>query len=180
MLQGSPVPFPNNGYQSAGKITQNRLKRYTWYRSDPTWILSTPVSNKLTNCCLVCRGRLDRFDSGGRRLLNTSRWGWSWGSITIKKWKFFRASSVLLNKGWGDCYSVLVEKLKFILGQARFWRWNLSRICVRALDMTSRSYFGKMNSTLGSVVPLAMFFIYAVVKCSGQAIFIFLFCQGFR
>ena len=24
--------------------------------------------------------------------------------------------------------------------------------------MTSRSYFGKMNSTLGSVVPLAMFF----------------------
>ena len=24
-------------------------------------------------------------------------------------------------------------------------------------DMTSRSYFGKMNSTLGSVVPLAMF-----------------------
>ena len=75
-------------YQSAGKITQNRLKRYTGYRSDPTWILSTPVSNKLTNCCLVCRGRLDRFDSGGRRLLNTSRWGWSWGSITIKKWKF--------------------------------------------------------------------------------------------
>ena len=26
--------------------------------------------------------------------------------------------------------------------------------------MTSRSYFGKMNSILGSVVPLAMFFIY--------------------
>ena len=25
--------------------------------------------------------------------------------------------------------------------------------------MTSRSYFGKMNSTLGSVVPLAMFFL---------------------
>ena len=24
--------------------------------------------------------------------------------------------------------------------------------------MTSRSYFGKMNSTLGSVVPLAMFY----------------------
>ena len=58
----------------------------------------------------------------------------------------------MLNKGWGDCCSVLVENLKFILGQARFWRWNLSRICVRALDMTSRSY-----STLGSVVPLAMF-----------------------
>ena len=30
-------------------------------------------------------------------------------------------------------------------------------ICVWTCDMTSRSYFGKMNSTLGSVVPLAMF-----------------------
>ena len=26
--------------------------------------------------------------------------------------------------------------------------------------MTSRSYFGKMNSTLGSVVPLTMFFVF--------------------
>ena len=31
------------------------------------------------------------------------------------------------------------------------------KICVWTCDMTSRSYFGKMNSTLGSVVPLAMF-----------------------
>ena len=30
-------------------------------------------------------------------------------------------------------------------------------ICVWTCDMTSRSYFGKINSTLGSVVPLAMF-----------------------
>ena len=28
--------------------------------------------------------------------------------------------------------------------------------------MTSRSYFGKMNSTLGSVVPLAMFYNYSI------------------
>ena len=28
---------------------------------------------------------------------------------------------------------------------------------IKICDMTSRSYFGKMNSTLGSVVPLAMF-----------------------
>ena len=34
---------------------------------------------------------------------------------------------------------------------------NLLKICVWTCDMTSRSYFGKMNSTLGSVVPLAMF-----------------------
>ena len=35
---------------------------------------------------------------------------------------------------------------------------NLIKICVCTCDMTSRIYFGKMNSTLGSVVPLAMFF----------------------
>ena len=29
-------------------------------------------------------------------------------------------------------------------------------LCLNS-DMTSRSYFDKMNSTLGSVVPLAMF-----------------------
>ena len=31
--------------------------------------------------------------------------------------------------------------------------------------MTLRSYFGKMNSTLGSVVPLAMFAIFLVRRC---------------
>ena len=40
---------------------------------------------------------------------------------------------------------------------SRFWRWNLIKICVWIRDMTSRCYFGKMNSILGSVVPLAMF-----------------------
>ena len=40
---------------------------------------------------------------------------------------------------------------------SRFWRWNLIKLFVRTYDMTSRSYFGKMNSTLGSIVPLAMF-----------------------
>ena len=34
---------------------------------------------------------------------------------------------------------------------------NLIKICVRTCDMASRTYFGKMNSALGSVVPLAMF-----------------------
>ena len=32
--------------------------------------------------------------------------------------------------------------------------------------MTSRSYFGKMNSTLGSVVPLAMFTSFAMVSAN--------------
>ena len=38
---------------------------------------------------------------------------------------------------------------------------NVIKICVWTCNMTSRSYFGKMNSTLGSVVPLAMFHIWA-------------------
>ena len=36
---------------------------------------------------------------------------------------------------------------------------NLIKICVWTCDMTSRSYFDKMNSTLRSIVPLAIFFI---------------------
>ena len=56
----------------------------------------------------------------------------------------------------------LVEMLMFawnfeVDAWSRFWRWNLIKICVWTCDMTPRSYFGKMNSILGSVVPLAMF-----------------------
>ena len=51
----------------------------------------------------------------------------------------------------------LVEILKLTFyGEAefwsRFWRWNLIKICVWTC-----SNFGKQNSTLGPVVPLAMF-----------------------
>ena len=35
-------------------------------------------------------------------------------------------------------------------------RTCLIKICLRICDMSLRSYFGKQNSTLGSVVPLAM------------------------
>ena len=41
---------------------------------------------------------------------------------------------------------------------------NLIKICVWTCDMTSRSYFDKMNSTLGSVVPLAMLTHQVLVK----------------
>ena len=44
-----------------------------------------------------------------------------------------------------------------VVSWLRFWRWNLSKLCVRTHNMTSRTYFGKMNSILGFVVPLAMF-----------------------
>ena len=40
---------------------------------------------------------------------------------------------------------------------SKIWRGNLIKICVWTCDMTKRSYFGNQNSTLGSVVPLAMF-----------------------
>ena len=40
------------------------------------------------------------------------------------------------------------------------WQHTIIKICVWTCDMASRSYFGKMNSTLGSVVPLAMFTFY--------------------
>ena len=51
---------------------------------------------------------------------------------------------------------------------------NLIKICVWTCDTTSRSYFGKMNSILGSVVPLAMFFlqIVEVVSKWGHSIWI--------
>ena len=53
-----------------------------------------------------------------------------------------------------------------VVSWLRFWRWNLSKLCVRTHDMTSRSYFGKMISILGSVVPLAMFLLrLAKAKC---------------
>ena len=45
----------------------------------------------------------------------------------------------------------------FVDAQLRFWRWNVIKICVWTCAMTLRGYFGKMNSTLGSVVPLAIF-----------------------
>ena len=41
---------------------------------------------------------------------------------------------------------------------------NLIKICVWTCDMTSSSYFDKMNSTLGSVVPLAMLTHQVLVK----------------
>ena len=38
---------------------------------------------------------------------------------------------------------------------SRFWSWNLIKICVKSYDM---------NSTLGSVVPLAMFVFFTCLK----------------
>jgi len=40
----------------------------------------------------------------------------------------------------------------------RYWIWNLIKICVRTC------FYGKQNSTLGSVVPLAMFTFFSFFK----------------
>ena len=59
----------------------------------------------------------------------------------------------------------------YFIGDADVWlrswylvmilKMNLIKIYVWTSDMTSSSYFDKMNSTLGSVVPLAMFFLFS-------------------
>ena len=107
-------------------------------------------------------------------------WSWSSGKIWSRSlvsfcWCFVE---VMLNQSW-----ILVEILKLglakilnsklngyaelmfgwdfvfclVYAKSRFWRWNVMTIYVWTCNMASRSYFGKMNSTLGSVVPLAMF-----------------------
>ena len=63
----------------------------------------------------------------------------------------------------------------FVDAYSRFWRWNVIKIYVWTSDMTSRSYFVKMNSILGSVVPLAMFFWLPV---HNQKSFLVLFQRG--
>ena len=63
---------------------------------------------------------------------------WSWILVNILICKFNRGADVRL-RFWSWCMS-------------RFWRRNLIKICVWAC-----LNFGKLNSTLGSVVPLAIF-----------------------
>ena len=56
------------------------------------------------------------------------------------------------------CYIYLIRWSCFgVDAWSRFWRWNLNKICDRTCDRIWKSYFGKQNSTLGYVVPLAMF-----------------------
>ena len=60
----------------------------------------------------------------------------------------------------------------------RFWRWNFINICVRTWWT---SYIGKLNSILGSVVPLTMFTIYFdifFVKVETECLFYCIFCLG--
>ena len=54
-------------------------------------------------------------------------------------------------------------------------------LCVRTCDMTWTSYIGKLNSILGTVVPLAMFTIYFgifFVKVETECLFYCIYCLG--
>ena len=79
----------------------------------------------------------------------TDAWFWLWSSILVE---ILKLGLVKICKFCWDADAWL-----------RFWSWclvEILKICVRTCDMTDmtlRSYFGKQNSTLGSVVPLAMF-----------------------
>ena len=105
---------------------------------------------------------------------------WAQGLVKIKAQARFRSwilvSILLLMLGWD--YEVLVEILK--LGLVKIMKFKFSRNAeiwlrffklmlgwysgdeiwskfVQELWYDKRSYFGKQNSTLGSVLPLAMF-----------------------
>ena len=85
---------------------------------------------------------------------------WSWSLVGILLLMFCRGYEVeSWLRFWTRLWILsLVEMLMFgwnfeVDAWSRFWRWNLIKICVWIRDMTSRSYFGKMNSNLGSVVP---------------------------
>ena len=76
---------------------------------------------------------------------------WSWILVEILKLGLAK----ILNFNFSGDADVWMRFLVHAL--SRFWRWNVIKIFVWTCDMASKSYFGKMNSTLGSVVPLAMF-----------------------
>ena len=73
---------------------------------------------------------------------------WWWGTCWLRLWSPILVKMFKFTFCW-----YLVETLKLVLDQD-------------SEDVWSRNYFGKQNSTLGSVVPLAMFFLYTQ-KISG-------------
>ena len=95
---------------------------------------------------------------------------WSWSLVSILLlWslvKVMRLSLVVILK----LRLVKILKFKFSWNAdvwLRFWSWFLGNILKFDQDfrMTNWSYFGKQNSTLGSIVPLAMFFLQMIMAC---------------
>ena len=116
--------------------------------------------------CCWCWCRFVKFCSNFENMV-WSRF-WCWISDEISKLKF---GQYFVADAWLRLWNLifleilkqgLVEILKFkYCGIAYVWLWSWSwclvEICVRTCDIPQRSFIGKQNSTLGSVVPLAMF-----------------------
>ena len=78
---------------------------------------------------------------------------WSWSSGKILKPGLVNILNFKLRWDADVCWCRYVK----VGAWSIFWRWKLIKFCVRPCDMTKISNFGKQNSILGSVVPLAMF-----------------------
>ena len=97
-----------------------------------------------------------------KKVLITVGWSEVWSSFRC--WCLVVVTNINLGRDsearFGQdlsCVEMLLFGWDFEVGAwSRFWIC-LIKICVRICDMTSRNYFGKQNSTLGSVVPLAIF-----------------------
>ena len=75
-----------------------------------------------------------------------------WGFVEVMKLNLGRDSEARFGQDFGDAV-VWLRSWCFV----EILKMTLIKICVWTCAMTLISYFGKMNSTLGSVVPLAMF-----------------------
>jgi len=112
-------------------------------------ILKLRFGKKKLNFCLYFEHKVwSRFWSSGKI------WSWSLSSFSllmfcrgyeIKSWSRFGQDFEALWSFLWRCWCLVEVEVD---AWSRFWRWNLIKICVWTCDM---------NSTLGSVVPLAMF-----------------------
>ena len=82
---------------------------------------------------------------------------WSWSLVSFFCWCFVEVIWILveiLKLGLANIFKFNFSRDVWdfeVDTCSRFWRWNLIKICVRTCNM---------NSTLGSVVPLAMFLFF--------------------
>ena len=92
-------------------------------------------------------------------------WCWWWGSCWQQFVADFEAEVWLKKLNFCSDFEHKVWSRFWSWSSGKIWSWSLVSIlklvldpyCVWPSDMTKISYFGKQNSTLGSVVPLAMF-----------------------
>ena len=76
---------------------------------------------------------------------------WCWCFVEVMKLNLGQNSEKFFSWDASVCWCRNFE----VGAWSIFWRWNLIKVC----DVTKISYSGKPISTLGSIVPLAMFLI---------------------